>query len=239
MLRGKGDYRVERWFAGGVPLAAVRSPDARGPLPAVVVFHGFDGNKTDDLLRLAIPLADAGCLAVLPDAALHGERAPDDFALRLREDHDGLFLDSLRGTLEEAGNILSWTANRDDVDEARIGVVGTSMGGAVALALSCSERPVVPTVAVALMPATPGSTVRQEAAYAPDPSACFPTALLIAPGTDDRVAPYPNVRGFYDALVPHYAPAPERLRFVDVPGEGPGIGAYWIEETLAWLGRFL
>ena len=52
MLRGKGDYRIERWFAGGVPLAAVRSCEAQAPLPAVVVFHGFDGNKTDDLLRL-------------------------------------------------------------------------------------------------------------------------------------------------------------------------------------------
>jgi uncharacterized protein len=241
MLRGKADYRLERWFVGGVPLVAVRSPDARGTLPAVVVFHGFDGNKTDDLLRLAIPLADAGCLAVLPDAALHGERAPDDFALRLEEDHDGLFLDSLGGTIEEAGSVLSWTADRDDVDEARIGVVGTSMGGAVALALSCRERPLAPKAAVVLMPATPGpgSAVRQEAAYAPDPASCFPTALLIAHGTEDRIAPYPNARSFYDALVPHYAAAPERLRFVDMPGESHRIGAYWIEETLAWLGRFL
>jgi uncharacterized protein len=241
MLRGKGDYRVERWFASGVPLAAVRSPDARGPMPAVVIFHRFDGEKTDDLLRLAIPLADAGCLAVMPDAALHGERAPDDFALRLREDYDGLFLDSLGGTVAEAGSVLSWTAGREDVDEARIGAVGISMGGAVALALSCRESPLNPKVAVALMPATPepGSAVRQEAAYAPDPAACFPTALLIAHGTEDRVAPYPNARSFYDALVPHYSAAPERLRFVDVPGESHRVGAYWIEETLAWLGRFL
>jgi dienelactone hydrolase len=241
MLRGKGDYRVERWFAGGVPLAAVRSPDTRGHMPAVVVFHGFGGDKTDDLLRLAVPLADAGCLAVLPDAALHGERAPDDFALRLREDRDGLFLDSLEGTVEDANGVLAWAANRDDVDGTRIGVVGTSMGGAVTLALSCRERPLVPRVAIALMPATPGpgSAVRQEAAYAPDPAACFPTALLIAHGAEDRVAPYLNTRSFYDALVPHYSAAPERLRFVDVPGEGHRVGAYWIEETLAWLGRFL
>jgi uncharacterized protein len=224
MLRGKGDYRIERWFAGGVPLAAVRSPEAQGPLPAVVIFHGFDGKNTDALLRLALPLADAGFLAVMPDAALHGERAPDS-----------LFLDSLRGTIEEAEGVLSWTADREDVDEARIGAVGISMGGAVALALSCRELPPAPKVAVALMPAAP----RQEAAYAPDPAACFPTALLIMHGTEDRVAPYPNARSFYDALVPHYSAAPERLRFVDMPGEGHRVGAYWIEETLAWLGRFL
>jgi dienelactone hydrolase len=241
MLRGTGDYRIERWFAGGVPLATIRSPEAQEPLPAVVIFHGFDGKKTDDLLRLALPLADAGCVAVMPDAALHGERAPDDFALRLEEDHDGLFLDSLRGTVEEAEGVLSWAAAREDVDTDRIGVVGISMGGAVALALSCGERPLGPEVAVALMPATPGpkSATRQEAVYAPDPAACFPTALLIMHSTEDRVAPYPNARSFYDALVPHYSAAPERLRFVDMPGEAHRVGAYWIEETLAWLGRFL
>jgi uncharacterized protein len=215
MLRGKGDYRIERWFAGGVPLAAVRSSEAQGPLPAVVVLHGFDANKTDDLLRLALPLADAGFVAVMPDAAPH------------------------RGTIEEAEGVLSWTADREDVDEARIGAVGVSMGGAVALALSCNELPLAPKVAVALMPAAPESPVKQEAAYAPDPAACFPTALLIMHGTEDRVAPYLNARSFFDALVPHYSAAPERLRFVDMPGEGHRVGAYWIEETLAWLGRFL
>ena len=239
MLRRKGEYRIERWFACGVPLAAVRRPEAQGLLPAVVIFHDFNGRNTDDLLRLALPLADAGCVAVMPDAALHGERAPDDFALRLEEDHDNLFLDSLRGTIDGAEGILSWTADREDVDGARIGAVGISMGGAVALALSCREQPLAPKVAAALMPAGSGSAAKQEAAYAPDPAACFPTALLIMHGTDDLVAPYPNARSFYDALVPYYSAAPERLRFVDMQGEGHRIGAYWIEETLAWLGRFL
>jgi dienelactone hydrolase len=241
MLRGTGDYSIERWFASGVPLAAVRSAGAKGSMPAVIVFHGFGGNKTDDLLRLAVPLADAGCVAVMPDAALHGERAPDDFALRLQEDNDGLFLDSLRGTVGKSHDVLAWVANRDDVDPDRIGAVGVSMGGAVALDISCQKRPLAPKVAVALMPATPrpGSAMRQEAVYAPDPAACFPTALLIMHGTEDRVAPYPNACSFYVELVPHYSAAPERLRFVDMSGEGHHVGAYWIEETLSWLGRFL
>src|SRR5215208_7708638 len=172
-------------------------------------------------------------MAVMPDAALHGERAPDDFALRLQEDNDGLFLDSLRGTVGKSHNVLAWVANRYDVDPDRIGAVGVSMGGAAALALSCRERPLAPKVAVALIPATPGpgSAMRQEAVYAPNPAACFPTALLIMHGPEDRVAPYPNARSFYDELVPHYSAAPERLRFVDMPSEGHHDGAYWIEET--------
>ena len=241
MLRGTGKYRIERWLAGGVPLATVRSSVAREPLPAVVVYHGFAGKKTDDLLGLAVPLADAGCLAVLPDAALHGERAPHDFALRRAQDHDALFLDSLQGTVEESEDLLQWVADRDEVDAERIGAVGISMGGAVVLALACRKLSYPLRAAVALMPATPGpgSAVRQEAAYAPAPEACFPTPLLMIHGTADHGAPYPNARHFYDDLVPVYSEAPERLRFIDVPGEEHRIGTYWVEETLAWLGRFL
>jgi dienelactone hydrolase len=241
VLRGAGDYRIERWLAGGTPLVTVRPSWAPDPLPAVVVYHGFAGKKTDDLLGLAVPLADAGCLAVLPDAALHGERAPNDFAARRERDVDGLFLDCLKGTVGESERVLSWVADREEVDAERIGAVGVSMGGAVVLALACRELPRPLHAAVALMPAAPvpASTVRQEAAYAPDPAACFPTPLLMILGTAEHAVPYPNARLFYDALVPGYSQAPERLRFIDVPGEEHRVGTYWVEETLAWLGRFL
>jgi dienelactone hydrolase len=170
MLRGKGDYRIERWSAGGVPLACVRPPEALAPAPVVIVYHRFSGRNTDEMLRLALPLADSGIAAVLPEAALHGERTPRDFDERLADDRDGLFTDVLDATVREADDVLAWVDDRGELDPTRIGVVGTSMGG---------------------------------------------------------------------DLVPHYSDAPERLRFVDMPGEDHRVGAYWIEETLSWLGRFL
>ena len=240
MLRGTGEYRIERWFAGGVPLVLVLPAGAPGPLPVAVVYHRFSGRNTDDLLRLAVPLADSGIAAVLPEAALHGERAPQDFDRRLAEDRDGLFTDVLDNTVGEAAEVLAWVAGREELDATRVGVVGTSMGGAVALAVSCGDHSPAAKVAVALMPTAPGpgSSIRQEAAYSPSPERGFPTALMIVHGTEDTT-PYPNARSFYDDLVPHYSDAPERLRFVDIPGEDHRVGAYWIEETLSWLGRFL
>ena len=241
MLRGRGEYRVERWFAGGVPLVSVLPAVADPPLPVVVIYHRFSGRNTDDLLNLALPLAASGVAAVLPEAALHGERAPKDFDRRLTEDRDALFTDVLEATAREADGVLSWVAGRGELDTTRIGIVGTSMGGAVALAVACGRHAPAPKVAVALMPTTPGpgSSIRQKAAYSPEPERCFPTALMIVHGTEDRTTPYPNARSFYDTLVPHYSDAPERLRFVDMPGEDHRVGAYWIEETLSWLGRFL
>lgn len=241
MLRSKGEYRIERWSAGGVPLVCVRPTAAPTPLPVVVVYHRFSGRNTDDLIRLALPLSDSGVAAVLPESALHGERAPKDFDGRLAGDRDDLFTDVLEGTVREAGEILDWISSQEDLDPARIGVVGTSMGGAVALAVACGDHSPAPKVAVALMPAAPGpgSSIRQEAAYSPQPERSFPTAVMIVHGTEDRTTPYPNARSFYDALVPHYSAAPERLRFIDMPGEDHRVGAYWIEETLSWLGRFL
>ena len=44
MLQGVGDYRIERWLAGEIPLVTVRSSSALGALPAVVVYHGFAGS---------------------------------------------------------------------------------------------------------------------------------------------------------------------------------------------------
>ena len=127
MLRGKGDYRIERWSADGVPLVLVIPTGSTGPLPVVVIYHRFSGRNTDDLLRLALPLADSGVAAVLPEAALHGERAPKDFDGRLAEDRDGLFTDVLDGTVDEAGEVLAWVAGREELDASRVGVVGTSM----------------------------------------------------------------------------------------------------------------
>ena len=241
MLRGTGEYRVERWSAGGVPLVAVLPAGADAPLPVAVIYHRFSGRNTDDLLRLALPLADSGVAAVLPEAALHGERVPRDFDARLAEDRDGLFTDVLEGTVDEAEEVLAWVAGREELDASRLGVVGTSMGGAVALAVACGEHSPAAKVAVALMPTAPGpgSSIRQEAAYSPEPERGFPTALMIVHGTEDHTTLYPNARSFYDDLVPHYSDAPERLRFVDMPGEDHRVGAYWIEETLSWLGRFL
>ena len=241
MLQGVGDYRIERWLADGTPLVTVRSSSALGPLPVVVVYHGFAGKKTDNLLSLAVPLADAGFLTVLPDAALHGERAPYDFDGRRERDHDGFLLDCLSGTVEESERVIRCIADRQEVDAGRIGAVGISMGGAVVLALACRELPRPLRAAVALMPAVPGPGT---GSYAPDPGACFPTPLLMIHGAADHAAPYPNARVFYDALVPGYSEAPERLRFIDVPGEqhrvgAYWVGAYWVEETLSWLGRFL
>jgi len=241
MLRGTGEYRIERWFSNGVPLVSVRPARASGPSPVVVIYHRFSGRNTDDLLRLALPLADSGVAAVLPEAAFHGERAPQDFDGRLAEYRDALFTDALDDTVDEADEVLAWISSREELDPTRMGVVGTSMGGAVALSVSCGGHFPAPKVAVALMPNTPdpGSSVRQRAAYSPKPERCFPTALMIVHGAEDRTTPYPNARSFYDDLVPHYSAAPERLRFVDMPGEDHRVGAYWIEETLSWLGRFL
>jgi predicted esterase len=207
----------------------------------VVIQHRFSGKKTDDLLHLALPLADSGCVAVLPDAAMHGDRAPKDFDQRVENDRDNLFEEVLKGTIQESSEILAWMAEREEIDATRIGMVGTSMGGAVSLAVACREHTPPPKVAVALMPTAPGpgSSIRQKAAYAPEAAQSFPTAVMIVHGTEDQITPYPNARSFYDTLVPHYSAAPERLRFVDMPGEDHRVGAYWIEETLSWLARFL
>jgi len=71
----------------------------------------------------------------------------------------------------------------------------------------------------------------------------FPTPLFMQTASDDAtVSPF-AARGLHRALVPRYAAAPDRLRYLEHPGEGHMMSAAaWQRtwgETLAWFERFL
>jgi hypothetical protein len=47
----------------------------------------------------------------------------------------------------------------------------------------------------------------------------FPTALLMQTAALDATEPPSDARELHEALVPHYASAPERLRYLEYPSE--------------------
>jgi uncharacterized protein len=94
--------------------------------PALVVMHGWGGNA-EMMLPLAAPLHAAGFALLLLDARCHGRSADDNFASLPR------FAEDI-----EAG--LDWLAGQPEVDAARLGIVGHSVGAGAAL-LVASRRP--------------------------------------------------------------------------------------------------
>lgn len=106
----------------------IHIPDARPEkVPMVLIFHGFTAHKMEThfmFVKLSRRLEQAGIASVRWDFGGSGES-------------DGNFVDmTVSGELAEAENILDYVKKLDFVDNAKIGAVGMSMGGAVASMLA-------------------------------------------------------------------------------------------------------
>jgi uncharacterized protein len=107
--------------------------DIKGKIPVACIFHGFTGNKMEPhfiFVKLSRMLEKKGIASVRFDFSGSGES-------------DGEFADmTISKELIDAKNILDYVKALDFVDKSKIGVVGLSMGGAVAsmLAGDCSDE---------------------------------------------------------------------------------------------------
>ncbi len=101
------------------------------PVPAVILFHGFTGNKLEPhrlFLKISRALTDMGWAAFRYDFSGSGES-------------DGNFEEmTLSGELAEAQTILDEVRNHPGVDSQRVSLMGLSMGGLVA-SLLAAMRP--------------------------------------------------------------------------------------------------
>lgn len=133
--------RVERYaMADGVEQTEVRqeglagtlfSPAGDGPAPGVIVFGGSDGGLSPYTTREAALSASEGfaalALAYFRGNFPWGEGLSDDLSETLT-----------RIPLEYFGRALEWLASRDGVNGERLGVVGHSRGGELALLLGAT-----------------------------------------------------------------------------------------------------
>lgn len=98
-----------------------------GKVPIVCIFHGFTGDKMEShfiFVKLSRMLEAKGIASVRFDFAGSGES-------------DGDFIDmTMSHELEEALDILDYAKTLDFVDTNKIGILGLSMGGAIASMLA-------------------------------------------------------------------------------------------------------
>ena len=140
-------YELARWNVPGpfeaIPVLVYQRTDLPGPKPGVVYYHGVVQRKEVyvDSHPLARGLADAGFMVVLPDAPGHGERPGGaTLAERLRESLPREFCADIEQAADEAPALYDWLAAQAEVDAARLGVVGLSMGGFTAAAVGSRLR---------------------------------------------------------------------------------------------------
>jgi dienelactone hydrolase len=224
------------WFAAPRP----------GRAPAWVLLHGCSGPYAGDSAR-----------AVVPQESVLAARMREHARLLNRHGMHALVLDSLtpRGEKElctqrtgqrritqtqrrrDALGALAWLAARDDVDAARLGLIGWSNGGSTVLAATNANHAEVASAAVRPSHAVafyPGCADEERRGYRP-----VAPLLLLLGAADDWTpiapcqalaaragAPKPEVHVYDGAHHGFDSQRPVRMRH-DVPGGArPGAGVH-------------
>ena len=104
--------------------AIVGQPQVDGPVPAVVMLHGFASVKDevgDMYKRLAAALGERGIASIRIDFRGWGESG------------GGMENSTVTGMVEDAAVAYEYMASQDFVDASQMGVLGFSLGGRIAI----------------------------------------------------------------------------------------------------------
>ena len=151
-----------------------------GPAPVVVLSHGWARSRCE-LLPHARFLHNAGFAAFMFDYRHRGKSEGSEITMGLREQED------LLGALDVV-------ATRAEVDAGRVGVLGMSMGGAIAILVAACDRRVKALVCEAPFPSFDTILERSLRHYAKLPGFPFgPIAKFVLErrinGNMDAIAP--------------------------------------------------
>ncbi len=149
----KPDGTTER-----VPMLIVKPANRTGRLPAVIVLHGTGGTK-DRMLDWLTDLAKRGIIGVAIDARYHGDRSG---GAKGKEAYERAITRAWRAkpgepqenpfyydTVWDLWRTVDVLRDRPDIDPARIGMMGVSMGGIETwLAAAADERVAVAVPAI-------------------------------------------------------------------------------------------
>jgi dienelactone hydrolase len=123
-------------------------PVGEGRRPAVVVLHIL-GSDFALSRYLAARLADGGVAALFVKLPYYGERRPKDGARRFLSADIERSIQAMRQGVCDVRRAAAWLAARPEVDPAKLGVTGISLGGIVA-ALSAANDPSLQSAALLL-----------------------------------------------------------------------------------------
>ena len=139
--------------AAGVPFTAL-APSGGGPAPLIVTWHMLDAPRSDAAFAAALPLAGVPAWRVHLGMPMCGARMIDGrvdaVVERIQKDAVLAFMAPfVRQAADEFPAALGALRDQLPVDDGPIGLLGGSLGGAVALEVLTAQR--VPIKAVALV----------------------------------------------------------------------------------------
>lgn len=235
-----GYTREKVAFDGGrgsrVPGYLALPKAGRGPFPVVILIDGVGGTKERWFQEEGWPrgllvtraLLDSGFAVLALDARYHGERAAEnDFRapqFSARPFDRTMIVESII----EHRRALDYLATRPELDTARVGVLGMSMGGVMTFALAGLE----PRVKVAVAGVTPIAPMHEAAAIPIAPQtfagAIRRTPVLMLMGRTDGWYSVAEAQQLFDLL-----PTPRKeLVFYDV---GHRLPPEYAAKAVGWL----
>jgi dienelactone hydrolase len=236
-------------------------------MPVVIFLHGMGGSKEGDAQHMR-DLAGRGFFILAIDAFLHGERKvpgifqPGKKMGDLGEDYSiWVHQSSVSHTARDVSKIIDALSARADVDTARIGVAGISMGSSTCMVLAWKEPRI--SVVVGFIGAVDFRYDVTKTAPGPDQDAKWkalsprvrqlvesidprerkasiaPKALFLANGARDKGIDIQSIKTFIKDLEPGYKDNPDRLKFLEEPDAGHSVTDRMWKEGAEWLQRHL
>ena len=130
-------------------------PRGAGPAPAALLLHGFSSSKERMAQSVGRALQQRGVASLALDLPFHGERDGGRDAVPYR--NPLALVAAWTSAVREARAAVAWLAAQQEVDAERIGVLGYSLGGFLAL-MTASEEPLLKVVALAAAGDLPDTT---------------------------------------------------------------------------------
>ncbi len=252
---------VENKHINGIPVLHLAQKDQyQDQLPVVIFEHGFTSAKEHNL-HYAYLLAEKGMRVVLPEAAYHGERSEnlstEQLAVRFWE----IILQSIR----ELDTIRQSFEDEQLIDPARIGLVGTSMGGMVTLGSLTQYQWIKAAVSLMGMPSYEKfalwqlETLKKNGVQLPlkqdeidyllnaintfdlskNPEKLNGRPLLFWHGKQDPIVPFTYTYDFYEKIKPDYQDTPGKLQFIVDEKSGHKVSREGLLQTVAWFEKHL
>jgi predicted esterase len=225
--------RVERRLAT-IELAGARVPsimllpEARAPVPAVLLLHGYSSSKEQLSNTMGRALAVRGIASLAIDLPLHGTR-DDAMVAEARTNPLGL-LQHWKTALGEARHAIDWVAANDAIDPLKLATAGYSLGSYIALETAVADQRIKCVVVAAAgdLPATPWTgMLRMVSDPIESVKSLSGRPLLMLHGTDDRTIRREQAQRLYDA-----ASEPRELKWYDSGHALPPAAA---DDAAAWL----
>jgi uncharacterized protein len=253
---------VQNEIINEIPVLHVVQQDRQlTKLPSVIFIHGFTSAKEHNL-HYAYLLAENGFRVLLPDTIYHGEREQNGSEVKLT----ARFWEIVIQTLGEIDILKNHYVHAGLVDENRIGLAGTSMGGIVTLGALKQYSWIKSAVSLMGMPAYEQFSywqldqmkkhgisipftedqiadqlmILRDYDLSQQPEALMNRPLLFWHAKNDPMVPYSLTYQFYQAIQSDYEKKnPENLCFISDERAGHKVTREGLKATVDWFKKYL